>query len=598
MEVEIELELSSGGNVKLTFPEPGDFPSFYVLSMEYSGYPQFWELLAKLMAAAGRPVCAVHQGLRQQELSPASVTQSSMQRLLQRRGYGFGVLFDCDPALADPVIGVGQKLLLLRDPRSALVTRYHHMLHSPQYPLVARYHDSNPRTGEAQVAVAAATNFQEFLRLPEVESMLERYRRFAKLRHNERNLTLIRYEHALAGWQTIASDIVATLKLPIDPATVVTIAAAAAPIGAQPPARIVAANPGVSPFVAGLAPPEICALEARVADVLLVFGYAPLIGVDDRSGALSAGSGVKNEIAPHSDAASPKTLETAKLGTIGSPLFRSIVELDPELGVRLRPNSSTEMRVLGRRVVMEVDAAGCRPVEGQPAVGKRTLSVYGCSFTFGNAIAAKETFCSLLQAMLPDWRVENHGVIGYSTMRNLIQLERATRWNKPDLVAFCWIQHHLLRNIASIPWIQTISENQSRDVAAAGLPGQQARAGLDVEGALEMRSVRVPRHDLLGIDCSDFVPDLYYLELVCFRLLERAHQLVAGHGGHFFVTTLQGHPSATLTRRLAESGIPVVDASLNGKEYLCLPDDSHPNALANRIYAQRMHGYLSQFTNA
>jgi hypothetical protein len=42
-------------------------------------------------------------------------------------------------------------------------------------------------------------------------------------------------------------------------------------------------------------------------------------------------------------------------------------------------------------------------------------------------------------------------------------------------------------------------------------------------------------------------------------------------------------------------GIPVVDASVNGEEYTCLPDDAHPNALANRIYAEKIRDYLSQY---
>ena len=110
-----------------------------------------------------------------------------------------------------------------------------------------------------------------------------------------------------------------------------------------------------------------------------------------------------------------------------------------------------------------------------------------------------------------------------------------------------------------------------------------------------MSTIKVPRYDLLDLDFSDFAPNPYYLDLVCFRLFERANQLVTEYGGHFFVTTLQGKLSPELTRRLAESGIPVVDASLDGKEYLCLPDDWHPNALANRIYAERMSDYLRQF---
>jgi hypothetical protein len=273
-------------------------------------------------------------------------------------------------------------------------------------------------------------------------------------------------------------------------------------------------------------------------------------------------------------------------GTIW-PRLGAIYESDPVLTSRLKPNASTEMHVLGRQVTMDVDATGCRPVVDQIAKGEKTLAVYGCSLTYGVAIPADETFCSLLQGMFPTWRVENHGVSAYGTSHNLIQLERETRWNKPNLVSFCWIEQHLLRNVAAISWVKHLSEPRTQPTEE-----RMPRAALGPDGTLEMESVRFPRLDLLGIDFADFAPNRYYVDLVCFRLFERANAIVTGYGGHFFVTTLQGHLSAVLAGLLAKSGIPVVDASLTGNEYLCLPDDFHPNALANRIYAERIHDYL------
>ena len=62
-----------GGYAKLTFPDPGEFASFYAFSMEHSGIVEFWQLLSRLMAAAGRPVCAL-EGLRRQGLRQDDVT--------------------------------------------------------------------------------------------------------------------------------------------------------------------------------------------------------------------------------------------------------------------------------------------------------------------------------------------------------------------------------------------------------------------------------------------------------------------------------------------------------------------------------------------
>jgi len=133
----------------------------------------------------------------------------------------------------------------------------------------------------------------------------------------------------------------------------------------------------------------------------------------------------------------------------------------------------------------------------------------------------------------------------------------------------------------------------SREAPEQRLP----RAKLDRDGALQMGSVRFPRHDLIGIDLSDFAQDPHYVDLVSFALFKRANTIVTEHGGHFFITTLEARFSDELTRRLAEYFIPVVNASISGGEYRCLPDDWHPNAFANRMYADRIGNYLLRYTS-
>jgi SAM-dependent methyltransferase len=269
-------------------------------------------------------------------------------------------------------------------------------------------------------------------------------------------------------------------------------------------------------------------------------------------------------------------------------------EPDPALLWRLKANSSVEMTVLGRRVVMDVDPAGCRPVVGQVQAGEKTLAVYGCSVTFGWAISAEETFCSLLQSIFPRWRVENHGVGGYGGTHNLIQLQRNSRWGAADYVTFCWIPHHMLRNVADPTWMQRMMEGISPHAAREQQQAKFPRASLDQAGKLQYRAVKFPRWDLVGIDWTDFSPDPYYLDLVCFTLFRQAAEIAKANGGHFFITTLDGHPSQQLQCMLNDVGIPVVDASVSGPEYTCLPDDRHPNALANRIYAEKIRDYLVQ----
>ncbi|MQX24002.1 hypothetical protein GHJ84_24220 [Sinorhizobium meliloti] len=411
---------------------------------------------------------------------------------------------------------------------------------------------------------------------------------------------MLRYETALTGWHGIAADLLTVLDLPLDPALAARIASAVPPVGDRLPFQYGQSEGATLPSIHNLSTREAEALESRFADVLPVFGYAPRAGTNCAPVA-SRGKVTAGEI----------VLAGSELPQDASPIPRNadgwsrpigLTEFDPVLHARLKPNARAEMNILGRRVIMDVDEAGCRPVIDQPTFGDKTFAVYGCSFTYGTAVPAEETFCSLLQGVLPDWRVENHGVPGYSASRNLIQLERETRWNQADVVTFCWISDHLRRNVCALKWVQSISANrsgsrsQAKPAASTTGHGQTAerlpRATLDAEGGLAMRSVRMPREDIVGVDLTDFDPDPFYLDLVCFRLFERANAVVTAYGGHFFVTVLEGQFSPALASRLAESRIPVVDASLAGKDFRCLPDDPHPNTLAHRIYADRISEYL------
>jgi hypothetical protein len=150
------------------------------------------------------------------------------------------------------------------------------------------------------------------------------------------------------------------------------------------------------------------------------------------------------------------------------------------------------------------------------------------------------------------------------------------------------------RNVADPAWLRLMTHRRKL-ARSEGAPGSQLtfpRAALDHDGELQLLPVKFPRWDLSGIDLKDFSPDPYYLDLICFSLFKRAAEIVQENSGHFFVTTLQGQLSTHLQQMLDDAGIPVVDASVVGAEYTCLPDDPHPNALANRIYAEKIRDYL------
>jgi len=170
----LELELRQGGVTSLTLPDPGQISSFYVMSMEYSGNIQFWQLLADLMAAAGQTVFRFHDSLRQKGLHLGDLTPVARERLLRLEGYGLGIFFDVEPTLNDAETVGKHKLLLLRDPRDLLVAAYRHTTSQAA---------AGGATGRAGDGVAAPlASFFEYLQTDAVERVVKRYQRFAEFR--------------------------------------------------------------------------------------------------------------------------------------------------------------------------------------------------------------------------------------------------------------------------------------------------------------------------------------------------------------------------------------------------------------------------------
>jgi len=274
------------------------------------------------------------------------------------------------------------------------------------------------------------------------------------------------------------------------------------------------------------------------------------------------------------------------------PRGSGLIEPDPVLGWRLRPNASTVITVADDQVPMETDDAGCRPVPGQPTTGKRTLIVYGCSCVFGWAVPVAATLCARLQAALPDWRIENRAANGYGQSQNLLQLMRDLRWNAPDHVTFTWIEPHLARNVAAPTQIQRQTELAGADKLT--LIRSMPRAGLDDDGEVVFRNVAYCRPDLIGLDLTDFNPDAYYAYAVTAALFRRAHTLVRQRGGRFFVTTLREALPPPLARMLEADDIAVLDATARGAAFTSAFDNQHPNAAAHAHYGATLAAHLQR----
>jgi hypothetical protein len=604
----IDLRFVGGDNYLMELPPTDRLSSIYFISMEDCGALQIWQVLTNLLKPDGRPVCMFSRELRTQGHYLHEVVEADRWHLLTRRGYTFGIFWDIEPLLLKPELNETKKILLVRDPRDVVLAVYR-----------AAQISGGP-VGELKSDGEAALDFVQSQR---VERIARRYRRFADFCRRADNVMVIRYDDVQGDWPALVADLIGQLALGMPPEAASAIAASAAT--SVSPSNAHAPRPSGG-FRKQFDTETIASIEDKFAEAMAYFGYVPeatlpaaflanqgefLRAVAAR---LSRGE-ARPPAAPtyvqsvgeriHGEGSEPtrsQALERAKAHVTGEkvrwvpprvPLF----EPDPDLFTRLRPNAAGEQKVLGRTIVQEVDAFGGRPVIGQPEVGAKTLAAYGCSCTYGMAVNAEETFCSQLQGMFPAWRVENHGVSGYSSVQNLIQLRRNSRWAAADYVTFCWIDNHLMRNVGDPSWLQNVMEGAIRNGGAADQALRPYPRGfLDEDGGLILGSFKFPRWDLVGIDLADQRPDPYYKDLVQFAVFRSAAELVKENSGHFFVTTLRGSPSSTLQRMLAEYNIPVVDASVDRQEFSCLPDDPHPNAPGHRIYAEKIRDYLVELS--
>ena len=546
----LKLALLSGRDVTLDLPEPAaDGASFIGFNTPHSSAAEFWALVRTLCAAAARPLFDIDAAFRALGAAVDELAPEGWDELAQLKGY---VARAPNPALWSLTAPPTRRFAFVRDPRDMAVSAY-----------LERGADEAQTLADFLSSAATSDNLLAFYR--------------AMLSHRRsRDDLLLRYEHALDGWREIAADLVAFLDLPLSPNQTRAIADRTPALKDAAP-NTIRREATIRTLI------DLNGCSETVASVL---GFAlDGLGFPAHSALWRQAGAGPIERALRRPSMSPVEPE---------PFTPNVADPDPVLHHRLRANARMEREVGGRRIVLETDAFGQRVTLGQPEIGEKLVQFYGCSFTFGTTSLAEETFCSLLQAKLPRWRIENHGVAGYSQSRNLIALERESRFNPADLVAFCWIRDHLRRNVADIGWVQATSQGQAAPGAKPKV-GALPRALLDAHGALAMTSIGYPRPDFEGLDVAQYEPSPYYLDQVCFKLFERADALVRGYGGRFFVVDLHGNVPPLLARWLEEAGIPLVRTVVRDPKYFVTPTDLHPNALAHQVYAEKIYEYLGHF---
>lgn len=280
----------------------------------------------------------------------------------------------------------------------------------------------------------------------------------------------------------------------------------------------------------------------------------------------------------------------------------------PRLGYVHVPGDYTITLEDGYSFSVSNDERGLRrtcPKGTEAAHGEKgEVWILGCSFTYGWSIEDAETFPWRLQALLPDYRVVNCGTNGYGTIHGLIQLEEAIAEGRaPDAALIAYGSFHDDRN--------TFVRHRRKGVNPWKKFGPliQPYGSLDDDGELvvEMAGTEYAEWPLQRYSAlvhrmerayNDWESDRARSHEVSEAIVARMAELCEEHGIVLALAGMVRTPETAEMEHFArELGLPTVDVSLHlrkNRHLRNLPHDGHPNGEANRMYAEKLAGFLKQ----
>lgn len=238
------------------------------------------------------------------------------------------------------------------------------------------------------------------------------------------------------------------------------------------------------------------------------------------------------------------------------------------------------------------------PLESYPSPpDKEEIWIFGCSFTYGWGIDDQDTYAWLLQEAMPEYEVVNFGVNGYGTLHSLIQFRQALATKKPKAAILVYASFHDARN--------TFLRKRRKAVSTWNRLGPlvQPYARLDGDGQLRIEVADVEYHEfpLMRRSAVAHLVEMVYNQYEAWRtpsrrvteaLIDEMAALARANDVRFEFAFIAGNPY--MLEHTRSVGIPSVDISVDDEnpEYNLEPYDNHPNATANKTYAQRLESFL------
>jgi hypothetical protein len=257
---------------------------------------------------------------------------------------------------------------------------------------------------------------------------------------------------------------------------------------------------------------------------------------------------------------------------------------DPVLGWRLSPNHAVRVAFRGD-ILQHVAADGWRFVPGSVMAEGARVAIYGCSFTYGTGLADDETFTAHLQHDLPAYRILNRGIGGHGTVQNLLQLRRDIAAGAIDVAVFAIISDHRFRNIAHPQRMRQYLSAEWYHLGVEHVPV----ARLDTRGQVRIDYRAIWQPALRDVNFEIFLPDDHMINAATFAVLGTVCDTATAAGipvQFVLLDALDPDFNAALCTRFPET----VDISQpHDRAHTFLPRDGHPNARANRLFADRLN---------
>lgn len=232
---------------------------------------------------------------------------------------------------------------------------------------------------------------------------------------------------------------------------------------------------------------------------------------------------------------------------------------------------------------------------------KAEIWIFGCSFANGWSLNDQETFPWLLQERFPHYEVVNFGVNAYSTVQSLIQLREAlAKGRVPKVVVLVFGSWHDERNLFSRNWQRIFAPYNKLGYV------EYPYARLCLNGKLNYYKGEVAFNEFTFMrhsDLSAFIENKYdNLKDYCLNILQVTQALVLE-----FANTAKQHDvppviagitgnmeTYDLLSFVKDHGFKAVDINvdLRIRENTNYPHDGHPNASANKQYADKLEAFL------